>query len=63
MIEVYHTSNVIVEHPDTKHSRKDLDFEPGFYFTSIRHQAFGIHKTQHTILHSYGCYVTAMFNL
>lgn len=39
MIEVYHTSNVIVEHPDTKHSRKDLDFGPGFYFTSIRHQA------------------------
>ena len=39
MIEVYHTSNVVVEHPDTKHSRKDLDFGPGFYFTSIRNQA------------------------
>lgn len=39
MIEVYHTSNVIVEHPDTKHSRKDLDFGSGFYFTSIRYQA------------------------
>lgn len=39
MIEVYHTSDVIVEHPDTKHTRKDLDFGPGFYFTSIRYQA------------------------
>lgn len=38
-MEVYHTSDVIVEHPDTKHSRKDLDFGPGFYFTSIRYQA------------------------
>ncbi len=39
MIEVYHTSNVIVEHPDTLHSRKELDFGSGFYFTSLRVQA------------------------
>lgn len=39
MMEVYHTSDVVVQHPDTLHSRKDLDFGPGFYFTSIRLQA------------------------
>lgn len=39
MIEVYHTSDVVVEFPDTIHSRKDLDFGPGFYFTPIRNQA------------------------
>lgn len=38
-MEVYHTSDVVVEHPDTMHSRKDLDFGSGFYFTSIRLQA------------------------
>lgn len=38
-MEVYHTSNVRVEKPDTVHSRKELDFGPGFYFTSIRTQA------------------------
>jgi len=39
MMEVYHTSDVIVEHPDTIHSRDALDFGRGFYFTSIRGQA------------------------
>lgn len=39
MMEVYHTSDVVVKHPDTKHSRMALDFGPGFYFTSMRHQA------------------------
>lgn len=39
MKEVYHTSNVRVEQPDVKHSRKELDFGPGFYFTHLRQQA------------------------
>ncbi len=39
MIEVYHTSNVCVDMPDTKHSRRELDFGPGFYFTHLREQA------------------------
>lgn len=39
MMEVYHTSNQCVSCPDTAHSRKELDFGPGFYFTTIRHQA------------------------
>lgn len=38
-MEVYHTSDVVIEYPDTMHSRKDLDFGVGFYFTSIRLQA------------------------
>ncbi len=38
-MEVYHTSSVCIEHPDTTHSRKELDFGPGFYFTTIRYQA------------------------
>ena len=38
-MEVYHTSDVVIEYPDTMHSRKDFDFGVGFYFTSIRLQA------------------------
>lgn len=38
-MEVYHTSNVCVKNPDTVHSRRELDFGPGFYFTTIRQQA------------------------
>lgn len=36
---LYHSSNVIVEYPDTAHSRKYLDFGRGFYLTSIYDQA------------------------
>ncbi len=39
MIEVYHTSNLQVEMPSVRFSRTELDFGPGFYFTSLRHQA------------------------
>lgn len=38
-MKVYHSSNVIVEYPDTKHSRKYLDFGCGFYLTSLHDQA------------------------
>ncbi len=38
-MEVYHTSNVRVECPDTVHSRHELDFGSGFDFTTIRSQA------------------------
>ena len=34
-----HGSNVIVEKPDTLHSRSNLDFGKGFYATTIRTQA------------------------
>lgn len=51
-MEVYHTSNVRVEQPDTHHSRKDLDFGTGFYFTTLRPQAekyaFRFFKRQET---------------
>ena len=36
---LYHGSDVIVEHPDTLHSKEHLDFGVGFYTTSIRSQA------------------------
>lgn len=36
---VYHTSDRIVTKPDIRHSRKALDFGPGFYVTSLREQA------------------------
>ena len=36
---LYHSSNVSVEQPDTKHSRQYLDFGRGFYLTSIHEQA------------------------
>ena len=36
---LYHSSNVSIEHPDTKHSRPYLDFGRGFYLTSFYDQA------------------------
>ena len=30
-MEVYHASTMVVESPDTTHSRAFLDFGPGFY--------------------------------
>lgn len=36
---VYHGSNQIVMHPDIVHSRKKVDFGPGFYVTPLREQA------------------------
>ncbi|MBR3941257.1 MAG: DUF3990 domain-containing protein [Bacteroidaceae bacterium] len=38
-MKLYHSSNVVVEHPDTRHSRKYLDFGCGFYLTSLYDQA------------------------
>ena len=39
IIEVYHAGVNHIEHPDTKHSRSELDFGPGFYLTDIYEQA------------------------
>lgn len=36
---VYHGSNMIVEHPDIKHSFRALDFGRGFYVTTVKEQA------------------------
>lgn len=38
-MRLYHSSNIVVEHPDTLHSRQFLDFGRGFYLTSIYDQA------------------------
>lgn len=38
-MRLYHSSNVIVEQPDTRHSRLYLDFGRGFYLTTIYEQA------------------------
>lgn len=38
-MRLYHASTVVVEHPDTLHSRPNLDFGRGFYLTAIRDQA------------------------
>ena len=38
-MKLYHSSNVIVEFPDTQHSRRYLDFGCGFYLTSLHEQA------------------------
>lgn len=38
-MKLYHSSNVIVESPDTLHSRNYLDFGRGFYLTSLYEQA------------------------
>lgn len=36
---IYHASDIIVNKPDTMHSRTNLDFGKGFYATVIREQA------------------------
>ena len=38
-MRLYHSSNVIVNHPDITHSRLYLDFGRGFYLTSLYDQA------------------------
>lgn len=38
-MKLYHSSNVSVEFPDTRHSRDNLDFGRGFYLTHIKNQA------------------------
>ena len=38
-MRLYHSSNMVVEHPDVQHSCKFLDFGRGFYLTSIYEQA------------------------
>lgn len=38
-MEVYHASTQEILHPDILHSRKYLDFGPGFYVTTLRQQA------------------------
>lgn len=38
-MRLYHSSNMIVVHPDVQHSRRYLDFGRGFYLTSIHEQA------------------------
>lgn len=38
-MEVYHVSTVVVDSPDTTHSRDFLDFGPGFYVTTLQDQA------------------------
>lgn len=39
MMRLYHSSNVEVSRPDTRHSRRALDFGAGFYLTRLREQA------------------------
>lgn len=38
-MRLYHSSDVYVAKPDTRHSRDYLDFGKGFYLTSIHQQA------------------------
>lgn len=36
---VFHGSSEVIERPDVRHSKKYLDFGPGFYLTSFENQA------------------------
>ena len=38
-MKLYHTSNVRIPSPDTRHSRNHLDFGRGFYLTPLEEQA------------------------
>jgi hypothetical protein len=46
-MKVYHSSNFIVERPDTAHSRQCLDFGAGFYVTTLKEQACNYAKRFH----------------
>lgn len=45
-IEVYHAGTEIVELPDCKFGRKDLDFGHGFYLTDIYEQAINFGRAK-----------------
>lgn len=36
---IYHGSTIEIQNPDVIHSKRNLDFGPGFYLTTIRDQA------------------------
>ena len=36
---LFHASPVVVEKPDALHSRREVDFGPGFYLTALKDQA------------------------
>ncbi|MBQ6667369.1 MAG: DUF3990 domain-containing protein [Bacteroidales bacterium] len=38
-MKLYHSSNMVIAHPDTQHSRQFLDFGRGFYLTTLHEQA------------------------
>ena len=38
-MKVYHGSTLVIPRPDTAHSKRFLDFGPGFYVTTFRTQA------------------------
>ena len=54
-MKVYHTSSVIVESPDTMHSRSFLDFGSGFYVTTLEKQA--IDYAQRFIIRGHNAYI------
>ena len=54
-MKVYHTSTVIVETPDTMHSRSFLDFGSGFYVTTLEQQA--IDYAQRFIIRGSNAYI------
>ncbi|MDD6499615.1 MAG: DUF3990 domain-containing protein [Bacteroidales bacterium] len=39
---IYHASDVIVDKPDTIHSRTNLDFGKGFYATVIKYGVLAV---------------------
>lgn len=46
IIEVYHAGTEIIENPDCKIGRKNLDFGQGFYLTDIYDQALNFARTK-----------------
>ena len=46
IIEVYHAGTDIVENPDCRHGRKNLDFGQGFYITDIYDQAINFARSK-----------------
>ncbi len=56
---VYHGSTDVVEHPDTDHSYRPLDFGKGFYVTTNREQAERWAKRKADLLHIETAYINS----
>jgi len=57
-MKVFHTSTLIVEHPEVAYSRDYLDFGKGFYLTTLRQQAINYAERfrmrgKHAVLNEY----------
>jgi len=59
-MNLYHGSNSVIEAPDLKHSRKELDFGIGFYTTTNYEQA--VQFTEKVVERKGGCKIVSVYD-